>query len=82
MLVAEPPQYTQVCASRVKTARRDSGTEAGKGTRTYRVSRATIGTGRLIIAACTTSGAESTGSAFSASTSTIARRLETTHNGS
>ena len=66
----------------VKTARRDSGTEAGKGTRTNRVRRTTTGTGRLISAAWTTSAAQSTGSAFSASTSTMARRLETTHNGS
>src|SRR3954469_16791542 len=35
-----------------------------------------------MVSECTTSTAESTGSAFSARTSTIARRLETTHNGS
>src|SRR5688572_16443253 len=34
MLVAEEPQYTQVCPSRVKTARRESGTDDGNGTRT------------------------------------------------
>src|SRR3954464_2091983 len=82
MLVAELPQYTQVWPSRVKTARRDRGTDAGYGTRTKRVSRTTTGTGRLTVSACTTSGAESTDSAFAARTSTMARRLETTHNGS
>src|SRR4051812_49823800 len=35
-----------------------------------------------MVSECTTSAPESTGSAFSARTSTIARRLETTHSGS
>jgi hypothetical protein len=34
MLVAELPQYTQVWPSLVKTARLDSGTDDGNGTRT------------------------------------------------
>src|SRR4051794_32271563 len=35
-----------------------------------------------MVSECTTSAPESTGSAFSASTSTMARLLETTHSGS
>ena len=66
----------------MKTARRDSGTDEGYGTRTYRVSRTTTGTGRLTVAACTTSAVQSTATALSASTSTMARRLDTTQSGS
>jgi hypothetical protein len=66
----------------VNTARRDNGTWTGYGTRTYRVRRTTIGTARVTRSAWTSSSVTSTASALDPSTSTIARRLETTHNGS
>src|SRR4051812_37739542 len=75
-------QYWHRWPSRAKTALRDRGTRLRYGTRTKWLSRITDGTGKTARSECRTPPLRATISAFSFSTSTTARRIGTTHNGS
>ena len=76
------PQYWQRWPSRANTARRESGAVARNGTRTKCTSRITDGTGTLRRSERNSAPLRWTISAFSLSTSTTARRDDTTHSGS
>ena len=76
------PQYWQRWPSRANTARRDSGALARNGTRTKCTRRMTVGTGTPRRSERNSAPLRCTISAFSFSTSTTARRDDTTHSGS
>ena len=76
------PQYWQRWPSRANTARRDSGAVARNGTRTKCTRRMTVGTGTLRRSERNSAPLRCTISAFSFSTSTTARRDDTTQSGS
>src|SRR5436190_7510862 len=75
-------QYWQRCPSRANTARRESGTRVRYGTRTKWTRRITEGAGTTVRSERNSAPLRSTISAFSFSTSTTARRADTTQRGS
>src|SRR5437764_3183187 len=82
MVSAAALQYAQRPPSRAKIARRDRPTWVRYGTRTYRESRITSGTGSACRALCSTPSPSATQTALPDRMRMAARRTDTTHSGS
>ena len=82
MLSAAEPQYWQSWPSRAKTVRRLTATLRSRGTRTYRASLTTEGSGITVHSERKTRSVAWTNSALVSRTSNIARRVDTTPSGS